>query len=173
MLPAFTTRGSPVSEIRRGRRFPFVILPFGVLDDTTLTAHDILVYATIARYADNQTGVAYPSRATIAEQARCDIKTVDAAVRRLVLSGCLEKHKRRTEAGEANLYIVHEITARPAGGRGTNGAGVGEQTVRGGGKQTVRELDPIELEPADTSEWTPMPDNIRAMLTKPEPPEAA
>jgi hypothetical protein len=152
------------SEIRRGRRFPFVILPHGVLDDETLTAHDVLVYATIARYADNHTGVAYPSRATIAKAARCDIKTVDSAVRKLVLSGCLEKHKRTTDTGEANVYIVHEQTAQGSRGRGTNGAGVGEQTVRGGGKQTVRELDPIELEAADPSEWTGMPDEIREML---------
>jgi len=156
-----------VSEIRRGRRLPFVVLPWGVLDDTSLTAHDVLVYATIARYADNNTGVAYPSRSTIATAARCDIKTVDAAVGRLVRSGCLEKHKRTTKTGEANLYVVHEITARTMGGRGTNGAGVGEQTVRGGGKQTVRELDPIQLD-SDPSEWTPMPDTIHAMLHAPD-----
>jgi hypothetical protein len=154
-----------MSEIRRGRRFPFVILPHGVLDDETLTAHDVLVYATIARYADNHTGVAYPSRATIAKASRCDIKTVDSAVRKLVLSGCLEKHKRTTDTGEANLYVVHEQTAQGPRTRGTNGAGVGEQTVRGGGKQTVRELDLIQLEEANPSEWTPMPDELRALIT--------
>jgi hypothetical protein len=162
-----------VSEIRRGRRFPFVILPHGVLDDDTLTAHDVLVYATIARYADNHTGVAYPSRTTIAKAARCDIKTVDAAVRRLVNAGVLEKHKRRHQDGESNVYIVHEVTVHASRGRGTNGAGVGEQTVRPLGKQTVRELDPIELEEADPSEWTPMPDNIRAMLEPPTSGDAA
>jgi len=132
-----------------------------------LTAHDILVYCTIARYADNHTGVAYPSRATIAKAARCDIKTVDSAVRKLVLAGCLEKHKRSSDTGEANLYIVHVQTIHTSRGRVTNGAPPGEQTVRGGGKQTVRELDSIELEVADTSEWTPMPDDIRAMLESP------
>ena len=162
-----------MSEIRRGRRFPFVILPHGVLDDDTLTAHDVLVYATIARYADNHTGVAYPSRTTIAKAARCDIKTVDAAVRRLVNAGVLEKHKRRHQDGESNVYIVHEVTVHASRGRGTNGAGVGEQTVRPLGKQTVRELDPIELEEADPSEWTPMPDNIRAMLEPPTSGDAA
>ena len=160
-------------EIRRGRRFPFVILPHGVLDDETLTAHDILVYATIARYADNHTGVAYPSRATIAKAARCDIKTVDSAVRKLVLAGCLEKHKRSSDTGEANLYIVHEQTIHTSRGRGTNGAPLGEQTVRGVGKQTVRELDLIELEAPDLSDWTPMPADIRAMLERPTDGDAA
>jgi hypothetical protein len=59
-----------MSEARRGRRLPFVILPWAVLDDEMLTAHDILVYATIARYADGTTGVAWPSRKTVADQAR-------------------------------------------------------------------------------------------------------
>jgi hypothetical protein len=158
---------------------PFIIMPWAVLDDESLTAHDVLVYATIARYADVTTGVAWPSRATVAQNARCDIKTVDRCVTRLVAAGFLEKHKRKHELGESNVYVVHEIvnrqeTLKPRSrGRGTNGAGVGTQTVRPLGTQTVRELEPIQLEEADPSEWTPMPDNIRAMLQPPEPPEAA
>ena len=161
---------------------PFVIMPWAVLDDETLTAHDVLVYATIARYADVTTGVAWPSRATVAQNARCDIKTVDRCVTRLVSAGFLEKHKRRTEQGESNVYVVHEIVARqeqleakPRKARGgdSNGARGATQTVRGGGTQTVRELEPIQLEEADPSEWTPMPDSIRAMLTPPRPGEAA
>jgi hypothetical protein len=164
---------------------PFVILPWAVLEDESLTAHDILVYSTIARYADSATGVAWPSRATVAEQARCDIKTVDRCIARLVSAGFLEKHKRKHELGESNVYVVHEIVARQetlnprSRGRGTNGAGVGTQTVRPLGTQTVRELEPIQLEegdppidyqkPADTTEWTPMPDDIRAMLQQPQP----
>jgi hypothetical protein len=162
---------------------PFVIMPWAVLDEETLTAHDVLVYATIARYADVTTGVAWPSRATVAAQARCDIKTVDRCVTRLVQAGFLEKHKRSTPKGdESNVYVVHEIVARqeqldarpkkPRGGD-FRGAGGGTQTVRGGGTQTVRELEPIQLEEADPSEWTPMPDNIREMLQPPETGDAA
>ena len=158
---------------------PFVIMPWAVRDDESLTAHDVLVYATISRYADVTTGVAWPSRATVAAQARCDIKTVDRCVARLVDAGFLEKHKRRHELGESNVYVVHEIVARQetlkprSSGRGANGAGVGTQTVRGVGTQTVRELEPIQLEEADPSEWTPMPDSIRAMLTPPDTGDAA
>jgi hypothetical protein len=168
-----------VSEARRGRRMPFVIMPWAVLDDETLTAHDVLVYATIARYADVTTGVAWPSRATVAQQARCDIKTVDRCVVRLVAAGFLEKHKRRSEVGESNVYVVHEIVAQQqtlnprSRGRGTNGAGVGTQTVRGGGTQTVRELELLELDKSEPSEWTPMPDSIRAMLQPPDTGDAA
>ena len=131
-----------MSEARRGRRMPFVIMPWAVLDDETLTAHDVLVYATIARYADVTTGVAWPSRATVAQNARCDIKTVDRSVARLVAAGFLEKHKRRTEKGDdSNVYVVHEIVARqeqletkPRKTRAgdSRGAGGATQTVRGG-----------------------------------------
>jgi hypothetical protein len=168
-----------MSEARRGRRMPFVIMPWAVLDDDTLTAHDVLVYATIARYADVTTGVAWPSRATVAQNARCDIKTVDRCVTRLVAAGFLEKHKRRNELGESNVYVVHEIVARQdtlkprSRGRGTNGAGVGTQTVRPLGTQTVRELELLELDKREPSEWSPMPDELRAMLERPRPGDAA
>jgi hypothetical protein len=149
---------------------PFVIMPWAVLDDENLTAHDVLVYATIARYADVNTGVAWPSRKTVADQARCDIKTVDRSVTRLVDAGFLEKHKRRSEAGESNIYVVHEIVAHQqtlksrSRGRDTNGAGVGTQTVRPLATQTVRELEPIQLDTADPSEWTLPPPELKAML---------
>jgi len=171
---------------------PFVIVPWGLLDDDGLTAHDILVYATIARYADSATGEAWPSRQTVAHMARCDIKTVDRAVARLVKSGYLEKTKRKNTEGETNLYVVHELVARQeslagrdsrgARGRDSNGARVGTQTVRPLGTQTVRELEPLELDRGDAldytvepspSEWTPMPDDVRAMLPKPTKGSAA
>lgn len=159
-----------MSEARRGRRMPFVILPWAVLNHELLTAHDVLVYATIARYADVTTGVAWPSRQTVAQNARCDIKTVDRSVTRLVAAGFLEKHKRKTELGESNLYIVHEIVAHQetlkprSRGRDSNGAGVRTQTVRPRGTQTVRELELLELDKAEPSEWTGVPDDVRAQV---------
>ena len=149
---------------------PFVILPWAVLDHELLTAHDVLVYATIARYADVTTGAAWPSRQTVAQNARCDIKTVDRSVTRLVAAGFLEKHKRKTELGESNLYIVHEIVAHQetlkprSRGRDSNGATLGTKTVRPLATQTVRELEPIQLDNADPSEWTGVPDDVRAQV---------
>ena len=172
-----------MSEARRGRRMPFVILPWAVLDHELLTAHDVLVYATIARYADVTTGVAWPSRQTVAQNARCDIKTVDRSVTRLVAAGFLEKHKRKTEKGdESNVYVVHEIVARQEQlettkpkrrGGDSRGAGGATSTVRGGATLTVRELDPDITREKTSSEWTVMPDSIRAMLNAPDQGDAA
>jgi len=158
---------------------PFVIMPWAVLDDETLTAHDVLVYATIARYADRNTGEAWPSRSTVARMARCDIKTVDRSVVRLVESGLLEKQRRKTVLGDdSNLYIIHEVASR---GGDSRGAGGGTATGRGGGTSTVHELEPnitrsepLDFtQPADPSEWTGMPDDIRVMLTTPDSGDAA
>jgi hypothetical protein len=159
-----------MSEARRGRRMPFVILPWAVLDNELLSAHDVLVYATIARYADGTTGVAWPSRKTVADLARCDIKTVDRSIGRLVSSGFLEKHKRKHELGESNVYIVHEIVAQQetlkprSRGRDSNGATRGTQTGRPLGTQTVRELELLQLDKAERSEWTGVPDDVRAQV---------
>jgi hypothetical protein len=159
-----------MSEARRGRRMPFVILPWAVLDNELLSAHDVLVYATIARYADGTTGVAWPSRKTVADLARCDIKTVDRSIGRLVSSGFLEKHKRKHELGESNVYIVHEIVAQQetlkprSRGRDSNGATLGTQTGRPLGTQTVRELELLQLDKAERSEWTGVPDDVRAQV---------
>jgi hypothetical protein len=174
-----------MTDIKRGRRMPFVILPWSVLDDDSLTAHDVLVYATISKWADNVTGVAWPSRSSIAHAARCDVKTVDNCVRRLIAAGYLEKHKRRTDKGdESNVYVVHEIVARQEtlGGEGIKRNRGGERNGKGGANQTVRELDLRELDsesdaldyttPADPSEWAPIPADVRAML-RPQPPGEA
>ena len=171
-----------MSEARRGRRMPFVIMPWAVLDDETLTAHDVLVYATIARYADVTTGVAWPSRSTVAKMARCDITTVDRSVTRLVTAGFLEKDKRSTEKGdESNVYVVHEIVARQEqletkprkrGGGDSRGAGGATQTVRGGATQTVRELDPEITREKTPSEWTEPPPDVRAIMGRLQPGEA-
>jgi DNA-binding transcriptional MocR family regulator len=149
---------------------PFVILPWAVLDNELLSAHDVLVYATIARYADWTTGVAWPSRKTVADLARCDIKTVDRSIGRLVSSGFLEKHKRKHELGESNVYIVHEIVAQQetlkprSRGRDSNGATLGTQTGRPLGTQTGRELELLQLHKAERSEWTGVPDDVRAQV---------
>ena len=103
--------------IQRGRRLPFVILPWAVLEHRSLTATDVLVYATIARFADSQTGEAYPSRATISGLARCSVSTIDRSISTLVKLGFLSKQSRRTKAGDpdSNLYLVHEIAEAAEG----------------------------------------------------------
>ena len=160
-----------MSEIRTGRRFPFALVPLWVVDEPEVTPLDVAVYIAIKRHADSH-GEAYPSRATIAEVAGVSVDTVDRAVKRLIDIGALDKEVRRKRNGEptSNLYTIHE---EPEGYRSQRQGGRSQRP--GVAAQNPPELDPLELEgaldlttPADTSEWTPMPDSIRAMLTPPD-----
>ena len=159
-----------MSEIRTGRRFPFALVPLWVVDHPDMTPHDVAVYVAIKRHADDA-GEAYPSRARIAELAKCSVDTVDRSVKRLIEVGALDKEVRRNKKGEptSNLYTIHE---EPQGYRSQRQGGRSQRP--GVAAQTLTELEPIELDTAerpvdyttvpDTSEWTPMPDDIRAML---------
>ena len=140
------------NEIKRGRRLPFVVVPWWLLDCKDIDGYDLAVYCAIARHADNQ-GEAYPSRSRIADIAGVNIKTVDRAVKTLQEVGALEKRIRRDKAGDltSNVYIVHELptgvatqTVPPSD---SNGATVATQTVQGVATQTVHELEAVELEP--------------------------
>jgi hypothetical protein len=163
-----------MSEIKRGRRLPFVILPYEVLDDGVLTATDIVVYVTIARHADAY-GQAYPSRARIAKLARCSESTVDRAVAVLKAGRYLDVHHRE---GTSNLYVIHEVRSAYEGGVITHEEGGSSPMTRGvitgdegGSSPMTTELDPpnqIQELQADLSEWTlPAPDvkaKVRAHL---------
>lgn len=159
-----------MSEIKRGTRLPFVILPYEVLDDGTLTATEILVYVTIARHADNF-GQAYPSRQRIAKLARCSESTVDRAVAVLIAGRYLDVHHR---TGTSNLYFVHEVRAA-RGGVVTGDEGGSSPMTRGvvthdegGSSPMTTELDPpnqIHELPTDLSGWTLPADDVRAKIS--------
>jgi len=158
--------------IERGRRLPFVVLPWAVLDDENLSSNDVLVYATISRFADNRTGVAYPSRLTIARLSRCSESTVDRCVQRLVDAGLIEKQTRRTAKGDpdTNLYVVHEVAAqgvaspvkpRPRTREGRGGV-TGDDRTRTNLTRTP--YPHADVEPHDPAEWTLPPPEIKARL---------
>ena len=162
-----------MSQIERGRRLPFVVLPWAVLEHRSLTATDVLVYATIARFADNQTGEAWPSRQTIAGLARCSVDTIDRSIAVLEKAGFLTKQRRKGEKGEpaSNLYTVHEIADQPqdVGGGSRTHAARGSRTDAARGSRThAARTRPNELEgvepPHDPSEWTLPPDDVRAKI---------
>jgi DNA-binding transcriptional MocR family regulator len=157
-----------MSEIKRGRRMPFVVVPWWLLDMEEIGGFELAVYCAIARHADSE-GMAHPSRARIAKLAGVNIKTVDRAVAKLTEVGAIEKRTRKDPAGDptSNMYLVHELptgvateTVLPSD---SNGATVATETVLGVATQTVHELEAFELEPinykSDESEnlWITQP----------------
>lgn len=63
----------------------FSIVPEWVTD-ADVSDRAVRVYTILARYADNDTLQAFPSRDLIAARARCHVKSVDRAVEELITS---------------------------------------------------------------------------------------
>ena len=72
---------------------PFSIVPEWVLD-RGLSSTALKLYIVLARFADWDTGIAFPARDTLAERMGCTEKTVDRVVKELVDAGCIDKHSR-------------------------------------------------------------------------------
>lgn len=94
-------------SIRIDRRF--AIIDEWLLD-LPVSDRAIRLYAILARYADNETHKAYPSRATLAERLTCSLASVDRAAAELVSNGAMSK---RLRANSSIVYTLH--TAAPDG----------------------------------------------------------
>ena len=129
-----------VSEVDTDLKFS--IIPEWLLD-ADISHVAVRVYAIIARYADNQTLTAWPSRATIAERAKCTVKSVDRAIAELIQLGALGKELRNDHEGQkSSLYTLKRVkrgaTKTTLGGR--------QKRHRGGDKNDTRTIT-NELEP--------------------------
>ena len=138
----------------------FSIVPEWILD-AGLSDRAIRIYALIARYADNETLQAFPSRETLAKRANCHVKTVDRAIRQLVEVGALQKsHRIYGDAYRSNLYTVRRIPPKRflttletsvSPGRDNDVARLGTPVSPGGDTDVAltitSELEPLEPKP--------------------------
>lgn len=88
---------------------PFSIVPEWVLD-RRLSSTALKLYIVLARFADWETGIAFPARDTLAERMDCSEKTVDRAVKELVDAQCIEKEFRGRYASAR--YRVLQVDPR-------------------------------------------------------------
>lgn len=88
---------------------PFSIVPEWVLD-RGLSSTALKLYIVLARFADWETGIAFPARDTLAERMQCSEKTVDRAVKELVDAECIEKQFRGRYASAR--YRVLQVDPR-------------------------------------------------------------
>lgn len=72
---------------------PFSIVPEWVLD-RGLSSTALKLYIVLARFADWDTGIAFPARDTLAERIGASEKTIDRLVKELVEADCIEKEFR-------------------------------------------------------------------------------
>jgi len=88
---------------------PFSIVPEWVLD-RGLSPTALKLYIVMARFADWNTGMAFPSRETLAKRMKCSVKTVDRAVIEIVAAECVSKISRGRYASA--LYQVYQVDPR-------------------------------------------------------------
>lgn len=85
---------------------PFSIVPEWVLNKP-LSPTSLRLYCVLARFADWDTGIAFPSRDTLAQRMSCSCKTIDRAISELVAMGCIIKISRGRY--QSALYKVLQV----------------------------------------------------------------
>lgn len=92
------------------RRNKFIRVTRDVVDDTSKLNHatDIAVYTVLCMYADNNTTESNPKIETIAEKARCSVRTVKRALERLKDAGYIEIRHRFNSKGQraSSQYVL-------------------------------------------------------------------
>jgi hypothetical protein len=76
----------------------------------------IRLYSVLARYADNQTHQAYPSRDTLSEKMRCSRSSVDRATEELIAIGAVTKKQRHNSSLIYTLRVSQGVVTSDEGG---------------------------------------------------------
>ena len=90
----------------------FAMIPMWVLQNTNPTAS--VVYCQLATYADNDTGVCWPSHRSLADNLKMSVSTVKRAISDLIDLGALEKLQRFNLDGSPTSNEYRLIRAIPA-----------------------------------------------------------
>jgi len=128
----------------------FSIIPEWVIY-ADISDRAIRLYSILARYADNETLQAFPSRETLAKRAHCHIKSVDRAIQELIdIGAVLKSHRRNGDSYQSNLYTLKRVGTAVSPGRDRSDQGVG--TGESPGRDTSVHLTrTTELEPENDS----------------------
>lgn len=129
----------------------FSIIPEWVLD-ADVSDRAIRVYSILARYADNETLQAFPSRETLAKRAHCHWRSIDRAIDELIKLGAVTKaHRKNGDSYQSNIYTLRRVLPQLSPGTDTAVRGVltGESvgTDTGGNLTITTELEPSNIEP--------------------------
>ena len=142
----------------------FSIIPEWLLD-SDLSDRAIRVYSVLARYADNETLQAYPSRDTLAQRCHCHWRSVDRAIDELVRLGAITKtHRKNGDSYQSNLYTLRRVLPTQSGGTDTTVRGVvtpqSVGTDTGGNLTRTTELEPDNYIEKKSKKATSIPDRF-------------
>ena len=135
----------------------FSMIPEWVLD-AGISDKAIRLYCVLARYADNETHRAFPSRETLAKRMGCHAKSVDRAASELLKIGAVTKKQRH------NSSLVYTLMMSRGVDKGVQGV---VTPVSRGVDKGVHLTRTTELEPKNDiskkakqvpSDWKPSPE---------------
>lgn len=115
----------------------FTILPDWVRTHEGLSSPAIMLYLTLASYADNRTGKCWPSKATLANELSTSANSVSRWAKELEDAGVIEVEHRKSEA---NLNLTNMWTIIQVDPKGTPTHG-GRVPPPVGGRTIPIELD--------------------------------
>ena len=94
----------------------FAIVPEWFID-SGVSDKAFRLYTVLAKYADNDSGTAYPGRGALAKRMGCSRSSVDRALEELIAIGAVSK-QRRSQDGRwtSSLYTVYKVGPRLTGG---------------------------------------------------------
>ena len=132
----------------------FSIVPEWVLY-ANVSDKAVRLYTILARYADNETLEAFPSRELLAQRANCHAKSVDRAIQELAEIGAITKTHRKSGNGfQSNVYTLRRVPPQMSPPRDTGDEGVGTPVSppRDTDVQLTRttELEPENIEPLNS-----------------------
>ena len=76
----------------------------------------VRLYSVLARYADNHTHEAFPSRETLAEKMGCSAKSIDRASQELIRVGAITKRQRHNSSLVYTLRVSKGVDTSVQGG---------------------------------------------------------
>ena len=89
------------------RKEPFVMVESRILQSGELSVYEKTVYCVLCSFADNKTGICYPSYETIAARAGCSGRKAIACIEILAEKGCCErKNGQRKMAEIRQIFII-------------------------------------------------------------------
>ncbi len=120
----------------------FSITPEWVLYEN-ISDKAVRLYGVLARFADNQTHQAFPSRETLAAKMHCSVKSIDRAAQELIEIGAVSKQQRHNSSLVYTLKVSRGVVTSDQGGWSPMSRGV----VTSDHLTITTELEPKELEP--------------------------
>jgi len=131
---------------------------FSIIPEWILTAKisdkAVRLYGVLARFADNQTREAFPSRETLAERMGCSAKSIDRAAVELIEIGAMTKRQRHNSSLVYTLMMSEGVGTSVSRGVDKDDQGVGTPVSRGVDTSVhltrTTELEPENIEPLNS-----------------------